>query len=63
MLAQAYQPHDLPLVQFAPEAIQIASNRTDWKGSVASLRQANPFRFAASLGWDSYLERQAVASS
>jgi uncharacterized protein (DUF362 family) len=63
MLAQAYQPHDLPLVQFAPEAIVIASNRPEWQGDLAALRRANPFQFAASLGWDSYLERGEVVSS
>jgi len=59
MLAEAFVDHSLPLVRFGADAIAIASNVATWCGDLASLREANPFSFAAPLGWVDYIERSA----
>jgi uncharacterized protein (DUF362 family) len=57
VLARALAPHSLPLIGYAAEEIEIRSNVTSWRGDLESLRSANPFQFAAPLGWISYVER------
>jgi uncharacterized protein (DUF362 family) len=57
MLAEAFKPHALPLVQFGPERIATCSNVSGWSGSIEKLRHANPFHFSPPLGWDRHIER------
>jgi uncharacterized protein (DUF362 family) len=57
MLAEAFVDHSLPLIRFGADDIRIASNVATWCGGIESLRSANPFSFAAPLGWIDYIER------
>jgi hypothetical protein len=61
-LAEAFNDHSFPLVCFTAEEINIAANVGAWAGGLAALRAANPFAFAAPLGWNGYMERHIPAS-
>lgn len=63
MLAEAFGEHSLALVRFGASDIRIASNVHAWSGDIPSLREANPFAFAAPLGWVNYIERNEAASA
>ena len=58
MLAEAFVKHSLPLVCFGVDDISIASNVATWCGGIENIREANPFSFAAPLGWVDYVERR-----
>jgi uncharacterized protein (DUF362 family) len=62
MLVEALRPHPLPICSFAAQDIDIRSNVSGWGGNLAQLRAANPFRFAAPLGWIGHVERCAVSA-
>jgi uncharacterized protein (DUF362 family) len=59
MLEHAFEHHPLRLIDFGAEAIEIRSNVDGWSGDLKSLRQAEPFRFAPPLGWNSHIERSS----
>lgn len=60
-LAEAFKEHAFPLVCFKPEEITISTNVAECEGGLAALRAANPFAFAAPLGWNGYIERAIPA--
>jgi uncharacterized protein (DUF362 family) len=60
MLAKAFERHALPLIAFGADEIAITSNVDKWCGRLADLRMANPFTFAAPLGWENYVERSIL---
>jgi uncharacterized protein (DUF362 family) len=62
-LAHAFEPHPLPLVEFAANEIAIRSNVAAWIGSLSDLRDVNPFTFEAPLGWNDYVERARVGAA
>jgi uncharacterized protein (DUF362 family) len=61
MLAEAFVGHPLPLVGFAAEDIQVASNLPTLCGRLDNLRQAERRAFEAPLGWEKYVERALAA--
>jgi len=58
MLAEAFSPQDLPLVDFDSGEIEVVSNVGDWNGGLDAIRKAEPFRFAAPIGWKGRIERR-----
>jgi hypothetical protein len=39
------------------------SNVEEWNGGLDALREAQPFRFEAPIGWQGHMEREMVAAS
>jgi uncharacterized protein (DUF362 family) len=62
-LAEAFRAHRFPLASFDVERIRIATNIAAWGRELETLRAADPFAFAAPLGWNDYVERRAAALS
>lgn len=62
-LAQAFEPHPLPLTTVAASDIQVTSNTPAWCGSLAEMAVSQPFSFAPPLGWENYIERTKASSS
>jgi uncharacterized protein (DUF362 family) len=61
-LSEAFNDHPFPLICFTADEIKIVANVEAWGGGLAALRAANPFAFAAPLGWNDYMERRIAAS-
>lgn len=58
MLQAAFSLRDFPLVSFDSTEINVVSNVQEWSGGLDAIRRAEPFRFAAPIGWKGQIERR-----
>lgn len=62
MLTEAFSYHDLPLISFDADEIELVSNVPEWNGGLEAIRRAMPYNFAAPLGWDGHIERAEIGA-
>lgn len=55
MLRHAFEIKEMPLARFAPDAIEVMSDRAEWSGALN--RVSETFRFRPHFGWTGAIER------
>lgn len=58
VVSRAWTARGVPLVAFGPEEVKCVSNRSEWCGSLASLRKARHLGFRPHFGWQEHIERE-----
>ena len=61
LLRKSFQIRDLPLVSFAPEEIEVISNKPQWNQRLAKINSEDTFHFRPHFGWVGAIERQTIA--
>lgn len=56
MLREAFAPSELPLAAFRYQDLEIASNRTEWRGTLADVRAESTYHFKPHFGWRGAIE-------
>lgn len=57
VVSRAWNARGVSLVGFVPEEVKCVSNRSEWCGSLATLREARHFGFRPYFGWQGHVER------
>ena len=58
VVSRAWNARGISLVGFAPEEVKCVSNRSEWCGSLATLREARHLGFRPHFGWQGHIERE-----
>jgi len=58
VVSRAWNARGVSLVDFGPEEVKCASNRSEWCGSLARLREARHLGFRPHFGWQGHVERE-----
>lgn len=58
IISRAWSTRDISLVDFGPEEVECLSNRAEWRGNLATLREAPDLHFRPHFGWKGHLERE-----
>jgi len=57
VVSRAWNARGVSLVGFGPEDVKCVSNRSEWCGSLATLREARHLGFRPHFGWQGHVER------